>query len=153
MAAVVVGVAGGKDPAFTIKGVGLGTPLTQVRQVLGPPLSQLDERTEDSMGMREGKVIKYEGLILKLCKPEGKTSFHVWSIVVTDKRWAVAPGLRVGMERQAVIGMLGQPENSSWEAGSTRESLSYSFRSFDGYYSVALEKGHVVEISASEDWS
>jgi hypothetical protein len=105
------------------------------------------------MGMGPTKTLQYEGLTLELCKPEGHAEFYVWSIVVTGKQWLVEPGLRVGMNRNAVVKVLGPPDNASRDTATSRETLSYSYKSFDGYYGATLEKGRVVEISAGEDWS
>src|SRR5262245_4491548 len=66
-----------KDPVLTINGVGLGTEIMKVLKTLGPPISQVDNPADDMPEMGEGKTLKYDGLVLELCKPEGHTEFYV----------------------------------------------------------------------------
>jgi hypothetical protein len=109
------------------------------------------------MGMGDTLDLTYSGLTVELCKPEGHPpvpgapEFHVWRIQVTDARWEVSPGLRVGMSRAALERILGKPEYSETKNGLT--SLNFSPFTFDAFMWVQLKNDVVIEIGMAEDWA
>ena len=145
--------ASSKDPALTVRGVGLGSSPKQIVSALGNPLREVPGRPDDMPEMGPTKEMVYRGASFDLCKPEGQKEFHVYRVVIQDSSWTVNPGIRIGMAREQVVHILGQPNSISTDASSGQETLQYDFISFDGWYWMLLSKGRVVEIGATEDWS
>ena len=78
--------------------------------------------------------------------------FFVWRIVVTDKKWNVSPGLRIGMSRAQVERVLGKAESVEQEGGT--EILHFGpFEGNDASVWITLRDGFAVEIGAAEDWT
>src|SRR5262245_44599594 len=153
-AAALAGSPGrGKDPALTVKGVGLGSAPSALRASLGAPGKQVALPDDSEMGMGKLSEFHYPGLKFELCQPPEATEFHVWRLTVTGQGHTVEPGLRVGMAAGDVQRVLGPSVDSERDAATGRETLHYSFSAFDGWYWVVVIKGKVVEIGAAEDWS
>jgi len=146
----------GEHLALAIRGVKLGTLKPAALTALGKPL-RTDTGHDTEMGMGDTLDLTYPGLAVELCKPEGHpavpgaTEFHVWRIQVTDARWEVSPGLRVGMSRAALERFLGKPRSSQTKGGLT--TLNFSPFPFDAFLWVQLRNDTVTEIGMAEDWA
>ena len=159
VAAVLAGAIAfaGERLDLSVRGVKLGTLKPAVLTALGKPL-QLKTDHDTEMGMGDTLDLSYPGLVVELCKPEGNPpavpgarEFHVWRIQVTDPRWEVSPGLRVGMSRAALENVLGKPKYSETKNGLT--TLNFSPFRFDAFMWIQLRGGVVTEIGMAEDWA
>lgn len=124
---------------LVIGGVGLGTTETQVRKVLGKPLS-----AKNGYEAVAGKIrtLQYSGLTVKLLedvKPTGK--YFVYEIEATSSKYATVDGIKVGDSTAKVRRIYGNPESGN----TTR--LSYTVDdSSPRYFYFTLEKGKVKKI-------
>ena len=158
LAAVFVGVVAvaGEHLDLSIRGVTLGTLKPAVQKALGKPV-RIETGHESEMGLGDYIDWTYPGLLVQLCKPEGdsplpKTSdFHVWRIQVTDARWEISPGLRVGMPRATLERVLGKPRSSTTDDGIT--ALTFSPFTFKALMWAKVKDGVVTEIGMAEDWT
>lgn len=141
---------------LSIRGVTLRTLKPAVQTALGTP-SRTETGHESEMGLGDYIDLTYPGLLVQLCKPEGDSplpktpDFHVWRIQVTDPRWEISPGLRVGMSRAALEQVLGKPRSSKTDDGIT--SLTFSPFPFKALTWTKLKDGVVTEIGMAEDWT
>ena len=148
-------VFAGEHLDLAIRGVKLGT-LKPALTALGNPL-RAETGRDTEMGMGDTLDLTYPGLTVELCKPEGHpptppaTEFHVWRITVTDAKWEISPGLRVGMSRTALEKVLGKPSRS--ETKGNLSTLNFLPFSFDAFMWVQLRNDVVVEIRMAEDWA
>ena len=143
----------GDTPA--IHGVTLGTTLGAVRDKLGTPqVDRIVPSTEDdTLGMGELRTVVYDGLTLGLCRPRGRPDFHVWQITMTGPRWTLSPGVKIGMKRDRVIKLLGEPGSVSKDSATGTEGVQYTFVSFDGWLWAEFAQGKLVRIGLTEDWT
>ena len=155
-AVLVVSVAfAGEHLDLSIHGVTLGTLKPAVLTALGKP-SRTETGHDAEMGMGDVVDLTYPGLLVQLCKPDGLLlvprvpEFHVWRIQVTEARWEISPGLRVGMSRAALERILGKPQSSKTDDGIT--ALTFSPFPFDALMWVKVRNGVVTEIGMVEDW-
>jgi hypothetical protein len=108
------------------------------------------------MGMGDVIDWTYPGLLVQLSKPDGLLlvprvpEYHVWRIEVTDARWEISPGLRVGMSRAALERVLGKPRSSKTNDGIT--ALTFSPFPFDALMWAKVRNGVVTEIGMVETW-
>lgn len=145
-------------PSFfpAVRGVSLRAHRSQVIKALGNP-SRTEVGPDTEMGQGEFQHLFYAGLTVELRKLHGQEfnkasrEFHVWKMILTEKKWEVSPGVRVGMTREQVEAVLGTPESTESFPGD--ETLSYSPFTFDAYFWVTLKGGVVVEIVMAEDYS
>jgi hypothetical protein len=142
------------DPQLTIDGVGLGTELAAVKARYGMPRDETTPKHDpvDDTGMGPENSLRYDGVVMDVCKPDGDSDFHVWRMIVTGNSRKLSSGMYVGMSRASALSALGPPESSSRENQGV-EVLHYSFYSFDGWYWLKIEKDLVIEIGMVEDWS
>ena len=155
---VATGKVVGQAPVIpAVQGVTLGTPKARVLAVLGSP-AESRAGTDTEMGMGDLLDLSYPGMTVELCRPERDATgapekeFHVWRIVVTDKKWNVSPGLRIGMSRAQVERVLGKAESVEQEGGT--EILHFGpFEGNDAFVWITLRDGFAVEIGAAEDWT
>jgi hypothetical protein len=140
---------------LSIYGVTLGTLKPEVQTFLGKAVRS-ETGHDDEMGMGDLIDLTYPGLLVQLCKPDGLLlvprvpEFHVWRIQVTDARWEISPGLRVGMSRAALERVLGKPQSSRTNDGIT--ALTFSPFTFDALMWAKVRNGVVIEIGMVEDW-
>src|SRR5262245_42929644 len=155
---VATGTVVGQAPAIpAVQGVTLGTLKARVLALLGSPTkSRVGKDTE--MGMGDLLDFSYPGMAVEMCKPDRDATgarareFHVWRLVVTDKKWRVSPGLRIGMTRPQVERSLGKPESVEQDGGT--EVLHFGpFKHYDAFVWVKFKDGYAVEIGAEEDWT
>lgn len=153
---MVTSLLGAPGFAPAVKGVSLGAQESQVLQVLGRPHRTVSGHDTET---GQGKLLSliYAGVTVELCKPDAPqpkkhpSGLHVWKITVTGSEWEVSPGIRVGMTRKDVVGVIGTPHSAN-PAGDG-ETLHYSPFPFDASFWVRLKGGVVVEIGMAEDWS
>lgn len=124
---------------LVIGGVGLGTSETQVKKVLGKPLS-----TKNIYMPIAGKTrtLKYSGITVKLLedvKPTGK--FFVYEIEATSSKYATVDGIKVGDSASKLTRIYGKPESGN----TTRLSYAVDYSS-PTYFNFTLEKGKVKSI-------
>ena len=98
-----------KEPS--LKGVTVGTTLEEVLNILGEP-SDKQITWPAAAESRPSQTLEYPGLLIEVFMPKGRSSFEVWSFLVTGKQWTVDPGIKIGMSEQKVIKLLGQPSES-----------------------------------------
>jgi hypothetical protein len=140
---------------LSIHGVTLGTLKPAVQTALGKPL-RTETGRDAEMGMGDLIDLTYPGLLVQLCKPDGLLlvprvpEFHVWRIQVTDARWEISPGLRVGMSRAALERVLGKPKSSKTNDGIT--ALTFSPFPFDALMWARVRNDVVTEIGMVETW-
>jgi hypothetical protein len=142
VAAVFVAAAAfaGEHLDLSIHGVTLGTLKPAVHTALGKPL-RTETGHDDEMGMGDVIDWTYPGLLVQLSKPDGLLlvprvpEYHVWRIEVTDARWEISPGLRVGMSRADGI-----------------TALTFSPFPFDALMWAKVRNGVVTEIGMVETW-
>lgn len=146
----------GEHLDLAVHGVTLRTLKPAVSAALGKPL-RTETGHESEMGLGDYVDLSYPGLLVQLCKPEEGSplprtpDFHVWRIQVTDARWEIAPGLRVGMSRAALERVLGKPRSSKADDGIT--SLTFSPFAFKALMWAKVKNGVVTEIGMAEDWT
>ena len=158
VAAVFVGAAAfaGEHLDLSIHGVTLRTLKPAVQAALGKP-SRTETGHDSEMGLGDFIDLTYPGLLVQLCKPEGDSplpktpDFHVWRIQVTDARWEISPGLRVGMSRAALERVLGKPRTSNTDGGITK--LTFSPFPFKALMWANVRNGLVTEIGMAENWT
>jgi hypothetical protein len=143
-----------KNGGPTVRGVGLGTDLGKVQRQLGTaPHSWFEPHGDDVMGMGDSKTLEYGGLHLGLCRPGESRDFHVWEIIVTEPRWDLSPGVRIGMTRAETTALLGQPEAGGIEIDGDVTKLFYTLENGSNWLWVAIRDDKVTEFGWSEDWS
>ena len=158
LAVVVVGAIAfaGEHLAVAVHGVTLRTLKPAVQTALGEP-SRTETGHDSEMGLGDFVDLTYPGLLVQLCKPEGDSplpkmsAFHVWRIQVTDARWEISPGLRVGISQAALVRVLGEPRSSKTDDGTT--ALTFSPFPFHALMWAKLKNGVVTEIGMAEDWT
>ncbi len=158
MAAVFIGAVAfaGEHLDLSIRGVTLRTLKPAVEAALGKP-SRTETGHDSEMEMGDLVDLTYPGLLVQLCKPEGDSrlpktpDFHVWRIEVTDTRWEISPGLRVGMSRAALERTLGKPRSARTVDGVT--TVTFSPFSFDALMWARVRDGVVTEIGMAENWT
>jgi hypothetical protein len=155
-AILVVAVAfAGEHLDLSIHGVTLGTLKPAVYPALGKPL-RTETGRDDEMGQGDFIDLTYPGLLVQLSKPDGLLlvprvpEFHVWRIQVTEARWEISPGLRVGMSRASLERVLGKPQSSKTNDGIT--ALTFSPFPFDALMWAKVKNGVVTEIGMVETW-
>jgi hypothetical protein len=140
---------------LSIHGVTLGTLKPAVHTALGKPL-RTETGHDAEMGMGDLVDLTYPGLLVPLSKPDGLLlvprvpEFHVWRSEVTDARWEISPGLRVGMSRAALERVLGKPQSS--KANDDITALTFSPFPFDALMWAKVRNGVVTEIGMVETW-
>src|SRR5215472_10732614 len=153
LTAVLIGTtaSAGEHLDLSIHGVTLRTLKPAVQKALGKPL-RTETGRDSEFEMGDLIDYTYPGLLVQLCKPEGKgtsslpklADFHVWRIQVTEARWEISPGLRVGMSRAALERTLGKPRSSRTDDGVT--SLTFSPFPFKALLWAKVKNSAVSEI-------
>jgi len=139
------------DETPSVNGISLGSTLSDVQGRLKTPKKRTAPPRDDLLGMGDLLELEFDGLIVELCRPPGDDELHVWRIQLTGQQWNLTPGLHIGMTRDAVVKVLGEPDSVT--ARSDVETLHYTFYQFDGWLWVEIAEGKLAKVALSEDWS
>ncbi len=91
-----------------------GTSIDEIKQKLGKPVSQRVERQRNNHvqgQIDEIHSLEYEGMSLRIYHVmEVPPRDLVFDVTITDKRFLLKRGLKIGSPRQEVIHVLGEPD-------------------------------------------
>ncbi|AFZ25927.1 hypothetical protein Cylst_3809 [Cylindrospermum stagnale PCC 7417] len=124
---------------LVIGGVGLGMAETQVRKVLGQPLTT---KNIDMPIAGKTRTLEYSGITVKLledAKPTGK--FFVYEIEAKSSKYATLDKVKVGDSATKVTTIYGKPESGD----TTRLNYAVDYSS-PTYFYFTLGKGKVKSI-------
>ncbi len=133
---------------LTVNAVGLDTSYANVRRRLGAPQRARKVRVLDDTCSppHTDLTLHYPGLRIELQGTLAGRNYEVVSLEVTSPRWAVAPGIRVGMDERAVRARLGMPVEEFAKGGMRR--LYYVTKGNLGGVALDFRAGRLVKI----DW-
>lgn len=136
---------------MAVNGVTVGSSRSTVLARLGTPLA-VETGYDDIMDMGGWEKLTYPGLVVEVIRPEPERrhEFFVARVVITERSWRTASGLRVGDPSAVVRQLLGVPER----VGSEEEPYwYYATAEFDGGVVVTFREDEVIEIRIDEDWT
>jgi hypothetical protein len=130
-----------------VRGIGLGSSYSLVRQRLGRPRRLHDERQlDDTCGPpHTARTLDYDGLTVVLLGTLNKRNFTVVSMDVTSRRWLISQSVRVGMRYDVVKSVLGKDYEG--RDGPIAQKLNYVNSGNDGFARLTFERGLLVRVA------
>ncbi|MCP4932418.1 MAG: hypothetical protein GY912_10625 [Candidatus Marinimicrobia bacterium] len=130
--------------------IDIGMLEANVLSTYGSPANIIQYPDDEEYGMGKTKLITYEGVKLDLRL--GDQGYYIWRLRILGSPWAYRnKKLSVGVTTEELRAILGIPLSTKID-GAT-EFYYYHPYSFDGWATIKIENGVVIEILATEDWT
>ena len=142
---VVAGAQTENQIELKVQGVGLGSERAAVVSRLGKPVRQKLGKAyvSECTDSRETTLtLNYPGLVIELVGDGRGRNFTVATITLTSDKWAVAPGITIGTNTNAITAQFPTPVRTETEAGTKR--MIYFHR--DGGATFSFRANKLVKI-------